>query len=117
MRSNYAAVEIRTHFDGDALQPCCEDGSAAAGSVSNLADFRPESDAREGASADHLDGFEYKLMWPIRDNGSDLNQQQASDYCRDLSLAGFKDVSVIAIYDYLLLVHAVELDRAGSGRP
>jgi hypothetical protein len=32
-----------------------------------------------------------KLMWAKRDNGSDVNWQQATDYCRSLQLAGQRD--------------------------
>jgi hypothetical protein len=31
------------------------------------------------------------LMWTKKDNGSDLNWNQASDYCSKLQLAGYKD--------------------------
>jgi hypothetical protein len=31
------------------------------------------------------------LMWAKRDNGSDVNQNQAVEYCRNLNLAGFRD--------------------------
>jgi hypothetical protein len=31
------------------------------------------------------------LMWTKKDNGSDVNWKQASDYCSNLQLAGYKD--------------------------
>jgi hypothetical protein len=31
------------------------------------------------------------LMWAKKDNGSDLTQSEALEYCRNLSLAGFRD--------------------------
>ena len=31
------------------------------------------------------------LMWTKKDNGSDVNWQQATDYCRNLQLAGYAD--------------------------
>lgn len=34
------------------------------------------------------------LMWAKRDNGSDVNWQQAADYCRNLQLAEHRDWGV-----------------------
>jgi hypothetical protein len=53
------------------------------------------------------------LMWTIKDNGSDVNWNQARDYCSKLQLAGYKDwrlptiEELQGIYDPSVSVEAV----------
>jgi hypothetical protein len=61
--------------------------------------------AQEGLSQDARATSGYwidadtKLMWTVTDNGSGLSRGQALRYCRELTLAGFKDWTLPSIDD------------------
>ena len=49
------------------------------------------STAPQDANADTWTDPSTGLMWAKKDNGSNVTQAQAEDYCRNLNLAGFHD--------------------------
>ncbi len=52
-----------------------------------------------GATSGYWIDSNTKLMWTAADNGSGLSRSQAQRYCRELSLAGFKDWTLPSIED------------------
>jgi TonB family protein len=85
-----ATVEVRNASD------------AAAGSApsrpSSVISFEPRKVVDAAAEAEHQDRFRgywiepgTRMMWSIRDNGIDVNWNQAVSYCKKLSLGGYGD--------------------------
>jgi serine/threonine protein kinase len=61
-----------------------------------MAEAQDEQDELAGLVwTDHATG----LMWAKKDNGSDVNWQQATDYCRNLQLAGHSDWRLQPAFD------------------
>lgn len=65
-------------------------GPSGASVLRALCVRRDAQDARELATVTWTDPAT-GLMWAKKDNGSDVNWQQATDYCRNLQLAGHVD--------------------------
>jgi serine/threonine-protein kinase len=79
-------------FSGRAL---CVRGSASKSPTPavNPAIVTPLSASTGGTKSDTLTWTDPAtgLMWAKKDNGNDINWQQATDYCRNLQLAGHSD--------------------------
>ena len=54
------------------------------------------------------------LMWTKKDNGYDVNWQQAKDYCQNLQFAGFSDWR-LPVIDELLGIYDPAINYAGQG--
>jgi len=85
---------------------------------------QPAETARKPADADAARNPTWtdpatRLMWTRKDNGSDVDWNQASDYCDKLQLAGYKDwrlptiEELQGIYDPSVSVKTVFDDRHG----
>ncbi len=70
-----------------------------------------EQEARDEAAGVWTDPAT-RLVWTERDNGSDLNWEEAIDYCRNLQLAGHSDWSLPAI-DQLQSIYDSSLNVSG----
>jgi hypothetical protein len=60
-------------------------------------ELAPLREAREKAARLTRTDPATRLMWTTKDNGKDVNWQEAMDYCRNLQLAGYSDWRLPAI--------------------
>jgi serine/threonine protein kinase len=74
-----------------AAHPAAGSSSNQAGKEQAAREPQPQDNtAQEDTSAVWIDPAT-RLMWSKKDNGNDVNWQKATDYCRNLRLAGYSD--------------------------
>jgi hypothetical protein len=86
-----SSAKVEQYLDTDRAQKMVLVDTATAARFEGILRSAEAQRLREELARNTWTDHQTKLMWPLKDNGSDVNWNQATSYCRQLRLGGFSD--------------------------